>query len=48
MKKCFWLFCAVVVLNAAEPKHYDCRRTSAPLKIDGKLDDPACYAPESY
>ena len=41
MKKCFWLFCAVAVLNAADPKHYNCVRARAPLKIDGKLDDAA-------
>jgi Carbohydrate family 9 binding domain-like len=41
MKKCFWLLCALAALHAAEPKRYACQRTAAPIKIDGKLDDPA-------
>ena len=43
-RSAFILLLAATLANAqppATPKSYDCYRTPHPIKIDGKLDDPA-------
>jgi hypothetical protein len=39
--KIWWLIGSICAIASAQPKRYDCHRAASPIKIDGRMDDPA-------